>query len=79
MSGKGRRGKSASVVDVTKKDTARKNFCRSLVQSVDRSVWNRQVPVLLQPIAFTAVAVMNQVVYVMADAAGEPLVRAKVI
>ena len=79
MSGKGQRGKSPSVVNVTKKDNARKHFRRSLVWSVDRSVWNRQVLIVLQPIAITAVAVMNHVVYVMANAAGEPLVRAKIV
>ena len=78
MSGKDWRGKSPSVVNVTKKDNARKHFCRSLVWLVDQSVWNRQVLTVLQPIAIT-VAIMNHVVYVMADAAGEPLVRAKIV
>ena len=76
MSGKGRGGES--VANVTKKDSAWKHFCRSLVWSSDRSEWNRQVLVVLRSIAIT-VAVMNHVVYVMADAAGEPLVRAKVV
>ena len=76
MSGKGRGGKS--VANVTKKDSARKHFRCSLIRLVGRSVWNRQVLVVLQPIAIT-VAVMNHVVYVMADAAEEPLVRAKVV
>ena len=81
MSGKGRRGKSTSVGNVTKKDTAQKHFRRSLVQSVDQSVplCSCQVIIVLQPMAFTAVTVMNHVVYVMADAAGEPLVRAKIV
>ena len=76
MSGKDRGGKS--VVNVTKKDSARKHFRHSLVRSSDRREWNRQVLVVLRPIAIT-VAVMNHVVYVMADAAGEPLVRAKAV
>ena len=79
MSGKGQRGKSPGVVNVTKKDNARKHFRRSLVWSVDRSVWNHQVLIVLQPIAITAAAVMNHAVYVMADATGEPLVRAKIV
>ena len=78
MSGRGRRGKSLSVGNVTKKNTAQKHFRCSLVQSVDRSVplWSRQVLIVLQPMAVTVVVVMNYVVYVMADAAGEPLVWA---
>ena len=78
MSGRGRRGKSTSVGNVTKKDTARKHFCHSLVWSVDQSVplWSCQVLIVLQSMAVTAVAVMNHVVYVMTDAAGEPLVWA---
>ena len=75
MSGKGKGGKS--MPNVTKKDSARKHFRRSLVWSSDRREWNRQVLVVLRPIAIT-VAVMNHVVYVMADAVGEPLVRAQV-
>ena len=74
MSGKGRGGKS--VANVTKKDIVRKHFCRSLVRSSDRREGNRQVLIVLRPIAIT-VAVMNHVVYAMADAAGKPLVRAK--
>ena len=76
MSGKGRGGKS--VANVTKKDSAGKHFCRSLVRSSDRREWNRQALVVLRPIAIT-VAVMTQVVYMMANAAGEPLVRAKMV
>ena len=76
MSGKGKGRKS--VANVTKKDSARKNFRRSLVWSSDRREWNPQVLVMLRPIAIT-VAVMNHIVYVMADAAGEPLVRAKAV
>ena len=79
MSGRGQRGKSTRVGNVTKKDTAQTHFRRSLVRSVDQSMWNCQVLIVLQPIAFTAVAVMNHVVYVMANAAGEPLVRAKIV
>ena len=75
MSGKGQGGKS--VANVTKKDSARKHFRRSLVLSSDWREWNFQVLVVLRPIAIT-VAVMNHVVYVMADAAGEPLVPAQV-
>ena len=76
MSGKGQGGKS--VADVTKKDSAWKHFCCSLIQWSDRSVWNRQVLVVLQPSDIT-VAVINHVVYVMADATWELLVRAKAV
>ena len=79
MNEKGQRGKSSSMGNVTKKDNARKHFYRSLVWSVDQSIWNRQVLMVLQPMAFTAVAVLNHVVYVIADAAGEPLVCAKIV
>ena len=73
MSGKGQRGgKSPSVANVTKKDSARKHYYCSLIWLVDRSVWNRQVLIVLQPIAIT-IAVMNHVVYIMADTAGDPL------
>ena len=74
MSRKGKGGKS--VANGTKKDSARKHFRRSLVWLSDRSVWNCQVLVVLRPIAIT-VAVMNHIVYVMADAAGDPFVLAK--
>ena len=66
-----------TVSNVTKKDNVRKHFRRSLVRTSDRSAWNRQVLIVLRPIAVT-VAVMNHVVYMMADGGGEPLVRAQV-
>ena len=66
-----------TVSNVTKKDNVRKHFRRSLVRSSDRRAWNRQVLIVLRPIALT-VAVMNHVVYVMADGGGDPLVRALV-
>ena len=68
MSGKGKGGKS--VANVTKKDSARKHFRRSLVRLSDRRARNRQVLVVLRPIAIT-VAVMNHVVYMMADGGGD--------
>ena len=64
-----------NVSNVTKKDNARKYFCRSLVWSSDRRAWKWQVLIVLRPIAVT-VAVMNHVVYMMADGGGEMLVRA---
>ena len=41
----------------------------------DHKTWNRQVLIVLRPIVVT-VAVMNHVVYMMADGGGEMLVRA---
>ena len=76
MSGKGKGGKS--VTNITKKDSTRKHFRRSLVWLSNRIEWNWQVLVVLRPIAIT-VTVINHFVYVMADAAGEPLVRAKAV
>ena len=66
-----------AVSNVTKKDNVWKHFRCSLVRSSDRRAWNRQVLIVLRPIAVT-VAVMNHVVYMMADGGGEPLVRAHV-
>ena len=66
-----------TVSNVTKKDNVWKHFCRSLVRTSDRRAWNWQVLIVLQPIAVT-VAVMNHVVYMMADGGGEMLVRAQV-
>ena len=66
-----------TVLNVTKKDNAQKHFRHSLVRSSDRRAWNQQVLIVLRPIAVT-VAVMNHVVYMMADGGGEPLVRAQV-
>ena len=78
MSGKGRRGKSTSVVNVTKKDTVRKHFHCSLLWSADQSIQfqSRQVHIVLQPLAVTAVGVENQALYFVADTAGGPLVCA---
>ena len=66
-----------NVSNVIKKDNVRKHFRCSLVRSSDRRAWNRQVIIVLRPIALT-VAVMNHVVYLMADGGGDPLVRAQV-
>ena len=66
-----------TVSNVTKKDNVRKHFRRSLVRASDRKTWNRQVLIVLRPIAVT-VAVMNHVVYMMADGGGEMLVCAQI-
>ena len=66
-----------TVANVTKKDKVRKHFRRSLVRSSDRRAWNQQVIIVLRPIALT-VAVMNHVVYMMADGGGDLLVRAQI-
>ena len=66
-----------TVSNVTKKDKVRKHFRRSLVRLSDHRAWNQQVIIVLRPIALT-VAVMNHVVYLMADGGGDPLVRAQV-
>ena len=68
-------GRAGAVSNVTKKDKVRKHFCRSLVRAPDRKTWRRQVFIVLRPIVMT-VAVMNHVVYMMADGGGEMLVRA---
>ena len=68
-------GRAGAVSNVTKKDKVRKHFRRSLVRAPDHKTWNREVLIVLRPIVVT-VAVMNHVVYMMADGGGEMLVRA---
>ena len=68
-------GRTGAVSNVTKKDKVRKHFRCSLVRAPDHKTWNRQVLIVLRPIVVT-VAVMNHVVYMMADGGGEMLVCA---